>query len=314
MNKLAKTIISVVIVLFVSLGCLAPALDGNGNSQPPISEAQIPIEQIIAMTANAAQMQTQAFYTPTLLPQMPTFTPTVTMLAAVGGSKTNIPQFPNAIPDTGKYEDYRFKSEQEKIKELEGTGFSVEVKAYTTTSSVEDVIAYYRNTLSGWKEEIRDNDGSNITAVRWVSDAQAIIINYMPDDSGNNENILLVKEIWITNNTGWPILTNLRLTKDKSGKEITNSFEKNDSIYILGDVLNGKKGNVVTIKWYKNQVAGNNSSNLIASTDIHLSENNFYGVFYGLIEPPANGWQSQGYNVEVYFNGVFNNMLYFSVK
>lgn len=301
------------VILFVSLGCLLPAFDGSGDTQPLIPEAQIPIEQIIAMTANAAQLQTQAFYTPTSIPLISTFTPTVTMQAAIDG-KPNIAPFSGAVLDTGKHEDYRFEMEQEKIKELEDTGLSVEVKAYITDSAVENVIAYYRSALTGWKEEIKEKDSSNITAVRWMSPTQLVIINYVPDSSGGNENILVVKEIWLANNFERPTLINLYTAKDKDGKESTVLFGTTDTVYVFGNIFNAKKGNVVNVKWYTNNVGGNTSGNLINTTDLYLMEDDFYMTFSGWVEPPTNGWAIGGYNVEVYLNGVFNNMLYFSVK
>jgi len=78
-------VISGVTVCIISLCCVGVILFNIGNPPipTPIPQKAIPIEQIIAMTANAAKMQTQVFYSPTL-PVTPmatsTFTPTVTML------------------------------------------------------------------------------------------------------------------------------------------------------------------------------------------------------------------------------------------
>lgn len=89
-GKLTSAISTVLVIVIVCLCCLCMSivlLIGSENPKQPTSTPaarSIPIEELIAMTANEAQLQTQVFYTPTQPPPMPvgtsTFTPTVTMV------------------------------------------------------------------------------------------------------------------------------------------------------------------------------------------------------------------------------------------
>jgi len=73
-------------ICLISLCCVSYLLINDNQPQSPTTtpQPQIPIEQIIAMTADAARMQTQVLYTPTLYPpiilETPTFTPAVIVL------------------------------------------------------------------------------------------------------------------------------------------------------------------------------------------------------------------------------------------
>lgn len=86
MSKQTRTIVFVFAFLFLSLACLVPSLDESVDTQIPTS---IPLEQVIAQTASAAQQQTQSFYTPTITMTLPpptaqgtsTYTPTVTTVS-----------------------------------------------------------------------------------------------------------------------------------------------------------------------------------------------------------------------------------------
>jgi hypothetical protein len=79
-----------IIICFVGVVFIFSTLFGCAPLQTtPLPETHNPIEQVIAQTANAAQTQTQAFYTPEFTPTVSsptavgtsTFTPTVTMVS-----------------------------------------------------------------------------------------------------------------------------------------------------------------------------------------------------------------------------------------
>lgn len=120
------------------------------------------------------------------------------ILTACGSesSKPDIAPFPDSEPDTGLYEEIRAEMEQGELNALEGLGLSMEIKAYITASSVDDVMAYYRDMLADWQEENLDAGGTDATIIKWSSDTQAVVVIYIPDSSGGEENGLFVEESW----------------------------------------------------------------------------------------------------------------------
>jgi hypothetical protein len=102
---------------------------------------------------------------------------------------------------------------------------------------------------------------------------------------------------------GEPTLSNVRTAKDENGEQLSSVFSTTDTIYVVGDISNGKQGNVVSSKWMVSNVEGYDPGYEIDSVDLTLDKDqSSYSVnFY--FDPPADGWPTGTYKVEVSFNG-----------
>jgi len=109
-----------------------------------------------------------------------------------------------------------------------------------------------------------------------------------------------------------PTLENLRLAKDKDGTQTGTVFSSGETVFVVGDLNNGVTGNVVTTKWYVDQVEGYNSE-IMDTSDLNISEDGSFSVnFY--MDSPNGGWPVGSYKVEVLFNGTLVNTLNFTVE
>lgn len=113
---------------------------------------------------------------------------------------------------------------------------------------------------------------------------------------------------------GEPTLSNVRTAFDEDGKQLSSVFSTTDTIYVVSDLANGLKGNVVSSKWIVSSVEGYDPGFVIDEVDLTLDEDQLaYSVnFY--FEPPTDGWPVGTYKVEVYFNSVLNSTVEFTVQ
>jgi hypothetical protein len=111
--------------------------------------------------------------------------------------KAEIPLFPQATPDTGKYEDLRKKSEEAEKATI--PEMNIEVKAYTTTASLDEVLLYYNDTLADWGTAKRtDEPQSKMTQMKWVKDNQQVFsIFYIPSGAVGEDTVLMVEQAWV---------------------------------------------------------------------------------------------------------------------
>ena len=113
---------------------------------------------------------------------------------------------------------------------------------------------------------------------------------------------------------GEPSLSNARTAKDGDGTQLSSVFAATDTIYVVSDVANGVKGNVVSSKWMVSSVEGYEAGYLIDEVELTLDEDQLAYTVQFYFEPPAGGWPVGTYKVEVYFNGVLNSTLEFTVE
>ena len=113
---------------------------------------------------------------------------------------------------------------------------------------------------------------------------------------------------------GEPTLSNVRTAKDDSGKELSSVFSPTDTIYVVGDLTNGKKGNVVSSKWMVSNVEGYDPGYVIDDVDLTLDKDQLAYTINFYFEPPTDGWPAGTYKVEVYFNTVLNSTVEFTVQ
>ncbi len=114
---------------------------------------------------------------------------------------------------------------------------------------------------------------------------------------------------------GEPTLSNVRTAKDQDGAQPSSVFATTDTIYVVSDLSNGVKGNIVTSKWYAVEVVDTEPNFLIDEADIPVEEDSFNGTIYFFFPPPLDGqWPTGSYKVEIYFNGVLNSTVEFTVQ
>jgi hypothetical protein len=125
---------------------------------------------------------------------------------------------------------------------------------------------------------------------------------------------LIISTLACSFGAGEPTLSNVRTAKDENGDQVSSVFSATDTIYVVGDVSNGKQGNVVSSKWMVSNVEGYDAGYVIDSVDLTLDKDqSSYSVnFY--FEPPTDGWPTGTYKVEVSFNGVLNSTVEYTVQ
>jgi hypothetical protein len=125
---------------------------------------------------------------------------------------------------------------------------------------------------------------------------------------------LIISTLACSFGAGEPTLGNVRTAKDENGDQVSSVFSTTDTIYVVGDVSNGKQGNVVSSKWMVSSVEGYDPGYVIDEVDLTLDEDkSSYNVnFY--FEPPTDGWPTGTYKVEVSFNGVLNSTVEYTVQ
>ena len=65
--------------------------------------------------------------------------------------KAVVPLFPNAVLDSGKYEDIRQSTLLSRQKDT--PDLNIEMTAYTTSATVVEVIAFYEEQLKDWETQ-----------------------------------------------------------------------------------------------------------------------------------------------------------------
>lgn len=113
---------------------------------------------------------------------------------------------------------------------------------------------------------------------------------------------------------GEPTLSNVRTAKDEDGAQVASVFSSSETIYVVNDLANGIKGNVVSSKWYAVNAADTEPNFLIDEVDIPIEEETFDGTIFFYFEAPDGGWPVGTYKVEVYFNGTLNSTVEFAVQ
>ena len=113
---------------------------------------------------------------------------------------------------------------------------------------------------------------------------------------------------------GEPALNNVRTAKDQDGNQPSSVFATTDTVYVVGDLSNGVKGNVVSSKWYAVEVADTEPNLLLDQADITIDEDKSYSLYF-YFPPPLDGqWPVGSYKVEIYFNDVLNSTVPFTVQ
>ena len=114
---------------------------------------------------------------------------------------------------------------------------------------------------------------------------------------------------------GEPTLSNVRTAKDQDGAQPASIFATTETVFVVSDLTSGVKGNLITSKWYAVNVADTEPNLLIDTAEIPIEDETFDGTIYFFFEPPIEGvWPVGSYKVEIYFNGVLNSTVRFTVE
>lgn len=115
---------------------------------------------------------------------------------------------------------------------------------------------------------------------------------------------------------GEPTLSNSRTAYDQDGVQTSSTFGAFDTVYVVSDLANGQAGNVITSRWYAENVNGLEPNFFLDEADITLTEQDapFNGTIYFYFEPPTDGWSAGVYKVEILFNGVLNDTVNFTIQ
>jgi hypothetical protein len=108
------------------------------------------------------------------------------VLVACGGSSTPVtaPAPFSKMTVSTALEDTR-KTMEEKEKASLPAGFNMELKAYTTDSSADEVTAYYKDTLKDWTSQDTGAATPGLTFLKWSKDTNVfvVIMTAKPDGS-----------------------------------------------------------------------------------------------------------------------------------
>lgn len=96
------------------------------------------------------------------------------LLSACGGAApTPIPPFSKMALDS-KLDDTLKQIEAAEKANL--AGFNVEMKGYSTTASVDEVTAYYKDALKDWKVESPGDVPAGLTFLKWSKDNSTVFV------------------------------------------------------------------------------------------------------------------------------------------
>ncbi len=102
---------------------------------------------------------------------------------------------------------------------------------------------------------------------------------------------------------GEPSLNNIRTAYDSDGANVSSTFGPSDTVYVVTDLSNGVKGNVVSSDWYVENAEGVDPNFLMDSVQYDVVDDTFTGTVHFYFEAPDGGWPAGTYRVEVFFNG-----------
>jgi len=109
-------------------------------------------------------------------------------------TKLEVPVFPDAIPDPGKYQDV-FQKVFEEFRSLR-PDFNIESNIYLIPSvNSDDVFTFFNDALKNLEEGQKDQTAEGVGKFQWMTDTQVVTIYHLPDPTGA-ENILIVLNAW----------------------------------------------------------------------------------------------------------------------
>lgn len=113
---------------------------------------------------------------------------------------------------------------------------------------------------------------------------------------------------------GEPALSNVRTAFDSDGANVSSTFGPSDTVYVVTDLSNGVKGNVVSSDWYAESADGVDPNFFMDTVQYTVVDDSFTGTVHFYFEAPDGGWPAGTYRVEVFFNGQPSATVRFTIQ
>lgn len=110
-----------------------------------------------------------------------------------------------------------------------------------------------------------------------------------------------------------PLISNIRMTIDETGKTPTATYASNQSFVVFIDLGNLQTGTIIEAKWYSVNVAGVTPNTLINVSD-YSYEAGVANLHFKLNATGGGQWPVGDYKAEIYLNGMKVGEAPFSVK
>src|SRR5687768_9670668 len=95
-------------------------------------------------------------------------------------------------------------------------------------------------------------------------------------------------------------ISNVQMSTDQDGANVTNTFAPTDTIYVTFDVNGVDAGAAMQVRWYALNVEGQDPETPFTTTDYTYNDE---GSIYAQIDSTEGGFPVGQYKVEIYLNG-----------
>lgn len=99
-----------------------------------------------------------------------------------------------------------------------------------------------------------------------------------------------------------PIVSNIRMATDETGKTPTSSYAPGDTFYVLADLNGLSQGATVEAKWFAVNAQGVGPNTLINTSDYQYQPGIGY-IHFDLSTSDGSNWPVGTYKVELYLDG-----------
>ncbi len=110
-----------------------------------------------------------------------------------------------------------------------------------------------------------------------------------------------------------PVVSNIRMATDNTGKTTTSSYSPSDAFYVFADLSGIKPGSVIEAKWIAVNASGFDTNSELNTSDYNY-ESGIAFVYFQLTTPDGSDWPSGSYKVEIYLDGTKTGEQIFNVQ
>ena len=108
-------------------------------------------------------------------------------------------------------------------------------------------------------------------------------------------------------------VSNLRMSFDQGGDNVTSIFSPTDIFYAVADLANAPRGTIVEAKWMAVNAADTEPNLEFQTQSLDITEEIFTGEIYFQLSNDSP-WPVGQYRVDLYLNGALANSVEFSVQ
>ena len=110
-----------------------------------------------------------------------------------------------------------------------------------------------------------------------------------------------------------PVVSNIRMATDNTGKTTITSYTPTDAFYVFADLSGINPGSVIEAKWVAVNASGVDSNSEINTSD-YTYESGIAFVYFQLTTNDGSDWPSGSYKVEIYLDGTKTGEQGFNVQ